>query len=252
MYGSIVWLFIVEYFQHGEKSIYYCEVFMSNFIRFPRIQERIKRGKWLHLKENGRWKYYCVTWCLDGWNQYVYESQDSNIKHSTYSAKAKAHTVKKIIFTDAQGAPIFVSKSYVGRPHDMQLVKFPEVKDFLLQLNKETYETNEFGLGDNAFSAIENSLVRNFLWSPRLDSTENYHKANHMGSVRHVVENINADLESFRALRDPLRVSPTNSLNDMLNEHHHMTIIVLVIIKETQHKFPLNVTNAPPKLAQHL
>ena len=134
----------------------------------------------------------------------------------------------------------------------MQLVKFPEVKDFLLQLDKETYETNEFGLGDNAFSAIENSLVRNFLWSPRLDSTENYHKANHMGSVRHVVENINADLESFRALRDPLRVSPTNSLNDMLNEHHHMTIIVLVIIKETQHKFPLNVTNAPPKLAQHL
>ena len=144
------------------------------------------------------------------------------------------------------GAPIYFSHSFSGRPHDMLVCKFPELRGIFNYLDRETRVTGEFGMGDNAFSAVKNDLVKNFIYSPRVNNHGDYELANYMARIRHAVENVNASLETFNSLRNTLRLSPTYSMEALLEEHHKMVIIVGFIVRETHHKHPLNKLSPPP------
>ena len=232
-----------------KKALYECGTLAAPEIRFPSHKIRMSRAKWIWNVDSYSHDNIPITWIVDGWNQYIYQPIDNDLKNGCYSAKVGGNAIKKLIFTDPYGAPLFCSPSFNGRPHDLQVAKFPELKSFFETLDNETKKTGEYGLGDNAFYGIKQNIIQNFIYTPRLDSQQNYYVANYLGKVRHSVENINASIESFKILRDQFKKSPTSSMDALLKEHHHITLLVLFIIRETQHQTPFNRLNKPPLMS---
>ena len=159
--------------------------------------------------------------------RYFYQASVPDIKRGNYSAKVSKHTIKKMIITDAHGCPLFISPSFEGRPHDMQICRFPEVSRMLNFLNNESQNTGEYGLGDNAFSAIKTDMVNNFIFTPREDCEQHRMEANYYAKVRYAVETINASCENFKALSDKIRLSPSKSMDRLLSIHHYITCICM-------------------------
>ena len=123
----------------------------------------------------------------------------------------------------------------------MLVCRLPEVASYLNKLDIVSKRTGEWGLGDNAFSAIQGDFVDNFIYTPREDSQYHCAQANHFATVRYAVETINASTENFRALNDQLRMFPRN-MDRLLERHHNMSCLGLFVIRETQHDFPNNLS----------
>ena len=119
------------------------------------------------------------------------------------------------------------------------------MKRILQIINNNTNNIIEFGLGDNAFSSIQDDFISNFLYTPQEVSQDTCQRANHFATVRYAVETINASIETFRALNETIRMSPKNSLNEILKYHHYMSCLCLYIIRETQHDSSTNDRIAP-------
>ena len=208
----------------------------ASHLRFPPQNVRLKRSKFLSFQDGHQFFHKLISWLIDGWNQTIYESQDPDIKKGTFSNQIGNHCVKKLIITDPSGFPYYVSPSFVGRPHDMNVCKFPELDAIFKFIEKETKETGEYGLGDNAFSGLCGQMITNFLFTPREDSQENMIKANQFATIRHAVENINAELENFNAMNDQIRMSPSNSMRNLLYFHHLMSCLCIFIVRELIYK----------------
>ena len=114
-------------YKHVDEGVHLIGIKSKSEIRFPPRNERLSRAKYLTLNNYT----YKVSWIIDGLHQKIMESDDPDIKIGTFSNKVSSHSVKILIITDPNGTPFWISNTYSGRPHDSQLIRFPENNEMI-------------------------------------------------------------------------------------------------------------------------
>ena len=206
--------------------------FAASQLHIPGAEMRMERKRRIMLDN----KIFNVSWLIDGWTQDIYQAKDDDLRRGTFSNKTCSTSIKKMIVTDPYGTPYWISFSFCGRPHDMNVCRFREVFPTLEKLGQDCKSNNEYGVGDSAFSRVKDEIASNFISTPNDDKG-----ANEVGRVRHAVENLNAYLELFESMNSTLKMSPTTMFHELLTHHHHMCSVVSWLVKETFYNHPNNI-----------